>query len=222
MVAVKSTIALLNHQPIMLEGLIRIFGGTDSPALMDFGLLSVAKIDQIISRRPDLVLLDSDEQDRGARTISKIVRESPGTKVAVFASAVSVEHAVNSLEAGATGYVSTTSTADELREAVRHILDGETFISPKIASKVINSLRAAAIHKAAIRSKGLTVRETQIGDLLMQGRTNRQIAEGLGLSEKTVKHYLTILMHKLEAKNRLELALVMRNVGPVAVHHLIN
>ncbi|RLP28374.1 response regulator transcription factor [Mesorhizobium sp. YM1C-6-2] len=222
MVAIKRTIALLNHQPIMLEGLIRIFGGADSLALMDFGLLSAETIDKIVRRRPDLVLLDSDEQDRGTRTISRIVRESPGTKVGVFASAPSVEHAVRSLEAGAAGYVSTTSTADELREAVKSILDGETFITQKIATKVITSLRAAAIHKAAIRSKGLTVREVQIGNLLMKGRTNRQIAEGLGLSEKTVKHYLTILMQKLEASNRLELALVMRNVNPAAGQHLLN
>lgn len=206
----------------MLEGLIRIFGGADSLMLMDFGLLSAATIDQIVRKRPNLILLDSDEQDRGVGTISRIVRESPGTKVAVFVSSVSVEHAVKSLEAGATGYVATTSTADELRKAVQSILDGETFISQKIATQVITSLRAAAIHKAAIRAKGLTVREAQIGDLLMKGRTNKQIADGLGLSEKTVKHYMTILMHKLEAKNRLELALVMRNVEPSSDRHLFN
>jgi two-component system nitrate/nitrite response regulator NarL len=216
------TIALVNHQPIMLEGLIRIFGVIDSFALMDFGLPSVATVDMIVCKRPDLVLLDSDEQDRGIGTISRIVRESSGTKVAVFASAVGVDYAVRALEAGASGYISTTSTADELRTAVQSVLAGDTFLSQNIATKVIAVLRQAAIHNATMRTKRLNAREAQIGNLLLKGRTNKQIADGLGLSEKTVKHYMTLLMQKLEAKNRLELALVMRNGDSVAGSHLFN
>lgn len=205
----------------MLEGLIRVFGAIDSITLMDFGLLSVATVDRIIGRRPDLVLLDSDENDRGVNTISRIARESPATKVAVFASAVSVEHAVNALEAGAAGYVSTTSTADELRNAVHSILAGDSFISQNMATKVIAALRMAAIYNATMRAKRLNVREAQIGSLLVKGSTNKQIADRLGLSEKTVKHYMSLLMQKLEAKNRLELALAMRN-GEAAASHLFN
>lgn len=206
----------------MLEALIRIFGGVDYLSLVDFGLPSVATVDMIVRRCPDLVLLDSGEQDRGVGTISRIVRESPGSRVAVLASAFSVDHAVKALEAGATGYVSTTSTADELRNAVQTVLAGDTFISPKFATKVIAALRMAAIHNATMRTKRLSAREAQIGRLLLEGRTNRQIADGLGLSEKTVKHYMTLLMQKLDAKNRLELALVMQNGESAAGFHLFN
>src|SRR5690606_6208793 len=101
------------------------------------------------------------------------------------------------------------------------VVSGETFISPKIATKVIASLRAAAIRKRAVRQRRLNFREEQIADLLLKGKTNRQIAETLGLSEKTIKHYMHNLMQKLNVKNRLELALAVRT-GPAVDAHLVN
>ena len=205
------TIALINHQPILLEGLVRIFAVKDSIVLLEFGLPSNETVDLIIRRNPDLILFDSDEQDRGVAKIARIARDIPDTKVVVFASGANVEHAVRAFEAGAAGYISSASTSDELLHAVKAVLAGETFISQSIATKVITALRTAAIREAATRSKALSVREEQIANLLLKGKTNKEIARGLGLSEKTVKHYLTILMQKLETRNRTELALA---IGP--------
>lgn len=205
----------------MLEGLIRVFGAVESFRLTDAILPTREKIERTLLNDPDLVLLDCGDQHYGLETIAKICKTCPGAKVLVFASAGSVEFAVQALEAGAAGYVCTTATSEELTSAVQAVVDGETFISPKIATKVIASLRAAAIRKTAIRQRRLNFREEQIISLLLKGKTNRQIAETLGLSEKTIKHYMHHLMQKLNAKNRLELALAVRT-GPAVEAHLVN
>jgi DNA-binding NarL/FixJ family response regulator len=206
---------------MMLEGLIRILRAVESFELIAAVLPVREKIENVLRHNPDLILLDCGDQHYGIETIARICKMSPATKVLVFASAGSVEFAVRALEAGAAGYVCTTATAEELTGAVQAVASGETFISPKIATKVIASLRAAAIRKTAIRQQRLNFREEQIAGLLLKGKTNRQIAETLGLSEKTIKHYMHHLMQKLNAKNRLELALAMRT-GPAAEAYFVN
>jgi DNA-binding NarL/FixJ family response regulator len=103
-------------------------------------------------------------------------------------------------------------TAEELLQAVGAVLDGETFISQKVATNVIAALRAASVRQSMARPRALSIREEQIVRLLLQGKTNREIAGGLGLREKTIKHYMTLLMQKLDARNRVELALAVRSV----------
>jgi DNA-binding NarL/FixJ family response regulator len=218
---IRKKIALINHQPLMLEALIRIFCALESCRLTDAILPAPEKIEDTLLNNPDLIILDCGDQHYGLKTVSRIREVCPDTRVLVFASTSSVDFAVRALEAGAAGYVCTTATAEELTSAAQAVADGDTFISPKIATKVIVSLRAAAIRKKAMRQQRLNFREEQIAGLLLKGRTNRQIAETLGLSEKTIKHYMHHLMQKLNAKNRLELALAMRT-GPAVDAHFVN
>lgn len=214
-------VVLINHQPIVLEGLIRIVGEQDFLKLTGCTLPSWERSKPFILQHPDLVLLDSEEIGSLLEMIGNILEISPSTRVIVFAAAGNADFAVRALEAGAAGYVSTTSTMEELMTAARCVLAGDTFISPKIAVRVINSLRAAAIRKTVARQGKLNYREEQIACLLLKGKTNRQIADTLGLSEKTVKHYMHHLMQKLNAKNRLELALVVK-AGPGSETYLVN
>ena len=121
-----------------------------------------------------------------------------------------VETVVRALDAGATGYIALDLTVAELLSATKMVSEGHTFISPNIATKVIGALRTAARRKALNVARKLNVREEQIVKLLLKGKTNREIAAALGLQEKTVKHYMTLLMHKLDARNRLELAMTLQ------------
>ena len=96
-------------------------------------------------------------------------------------------------------------------ECAQTVLDGDTFVSPCIATKLIASLRMAALRKVAVQKMRLTLREEQIVGLLRKGKTNREMADYLDLSEKTVKHYMTVLMQKLAARNRLEVVLALKD-----------
>ena len=79
-----------------------------------------------------------------------------------------------------------------------------------------------AARKAERQAQMLNVREEQIARLLLKGKTNKEIAKALALSEKTVKHYMSLLMQKLAARNRLELALAIRKSEPNQGPHRVN
>ncbi len=216
------TIALINHQPILLDGLVRLFAGSDAFSLVETGLPSMATVEAVIGRAPALVVLDCGDRERGLAAVQAISAGSPATRIVVFTASESVEEAVRALDAGASGYVSSASTGDELIAAVEAVLGGDTFISQRIASKVIAALRMVAARKAERQAQMLNVREEQIARLLLKGKTNKEIAKALALSEKTVKHYMSLLMQKLAARNRLELALAIRKSEPNQGPHRVN
>jgi two-component system, NarL family, nitrate/nitrite response regulator NarL len=139
--------------------------------------------------------------------IFKSIRVSPNTKVVAFTAASGVEAAIRALDAGANGYVRKGSSAQELIQAVEAVRHGETYITQSFANQVIAGLRNAPLRKVAAAAVRFSIREYQIVRLLLRGKTNRDIAIALRISEKTVKNYMTILMQKLNARNRLEVVI---------------
>ena len=111
---------------------------------------------------------------------------------------------MRALDAGATGFVLKSSPVDEIFVAVESVMREELFITGQYASQVMSGLRNRAQREALARKVKLNVREKQIVEYLRQARTNREIALSMSISEKTVKHYMTILMQKLHARNRVE------------------
>lgn len=206
----KKTIVMINHQPIMLEGLARIFEASECFKLIGGTISDTREALQTLRTLPDIILLDSENADQLIKVISQLIQKFPKTKIAVFSSLINVETVIRALDAGAKGCIVSTANAGELLTATKMIAEGQTFISPNVATKVIGALRIAARRKALSVARKLNVREEQIVELLLKGKTNKEIATALGLQEKTVKHYMTLLMHKLDARNRLELAMTLR------------
>jgi DNA-binding NarL/FixJ family response regulator len=169
---------------------------------------------EIASRhRPDVAVVDLNMPGKVLEAISELARGGSGTKVLVFTAVTSVDHAVAALEAGARGYVLKGSSEEELVQAIRAVHEGETFITPNFAAKVVTGLRTASLRRAAAAALRLSSREEQVLRLLLQGKTNREIANALSLSDKTVKHYMGALMLRLNARNRIEVVLTAQELG---------
>ncbi|HTN62088.1 MAG TPA: response regulator transcription factor [Devosia sp.] len=164
--------------------------------------------------QPDVWILDSAGTENNLDIVQQFARLDGNSKIIVFSSRSNIDYVMRVLDAGATGYLTHASTAAELLDCVQAVLGGETFIAPLIATKLIASLRTAALRTVATKKLRLTLREEQIVALLRRGKTNREMAGDLDLSEKTVKHYMTILMHKLQARNRLEVVLALKDFDP--------
>jgi DNA-binding NarL/FixJ family response regulator len=145
--------------------------------------------------------------------ITQISQDYPGTKILIFTAFSSVDSALRALDAGATGFVLKGSTCEELFEAVDAVLRGEMFITKQYASQVMSGLRERTQRDDLVRPVKLSVREKQIVSQLLQARTNREIASKLLISEKTVKHYMTGLMSKLQARNRVEVVIAAQRTG---------
>ena len=209
----RTSIAFVDDHPILLEGLASIFAEIDRFKVVGKGKCASDAIDVMMKSRPDVILLDLNMPGDAFEAIAKIRDVSPQTRIIAFTASAAIDHAVRALEAGATGYVLKGSTDDELMQAIDTVVTGETFITPSFAGKVISALRDVTQRRTSGAKVKLSVREDQIVRLLLVGRTNKEIAQRLQISEKTVKHYMTLLMQKLQARNRVEVVLAAQELG---------
>jgi two-component system nitrate/nitrite response regulator NarL len=209
----RKSVAFVDDHPVLLEDLVANFSARADYAVVGIGNCAGDALIVATRQRPDVIVIDLNMPGDPFEVIAKITQFSPATKVLAFTASAGVDYAVRALEAGVSGYVLKGSSADELSEAIRKVLTGETFITPSFATKVIVALRDASLRKLAARAIKLSLREDQIVKLLLRGRTNKEIANQLNISEKTVKHYMTLLMQKLNVRNRLEVIIAAQKLG---------
>ncbi len=199
-----TSVAVVDDHPMTVQGFIHVLTSSGDYNLVATGRSSEDAVSIVASHHPDVIVIDLAIPGNAITTIAQIAIRHPRTKIIAFTAAPGVEYAVNALEAGARGYVSKTCAVEELLEAVRAVTAGETYVSQNFATRVIAALRNASVRKIASQALKLSAREDQIVRLLLHGKTNKEIAAQLAISEKTVKHYMTILMQKLNARNRVE------------------
>lgn len=152
---------------------------------------------------PDLVLMDlTMPGTNGIEAIAEIKRRHPEIRILVLTLHKAEEYVHQSLKAGADGYILKDATHDELRVAIRSVLNGKTYLSPDIANTVISGYLGNG-KSAGVASAWETVtnRERQVLKLVAEGRPNKSIAEYLCLSVKTVEKHRSNLMKKLDLHN---------------------
>ncbi|HZV54741.1 MAG TPA: response regulator transcription factor [Rhodocyclaceae bacterium] len=158
----------------------------------------------ISTLNPDLILMDlSMPGMNGIEAIADIKHRYPETRVLVLTIHKTDEYIQESLRAGADGYILKDATHDELRVAVRSVLNGKIYLSPDISSNVISGYLDSA-HSDGNGSRSwdaLTHREREVLKLVAEGHTNRHIADFLCLSVKTVEKHRSNLMKKLDLHN---------------------
>ena len=175
--------------------------------------LRAADLQTIADARPDLIIIDPGFGRDVFQTMSAIGQREDGPKVLVFSTEANVDYAMKTLECGASGFLPITASADDVQTAVETVLSGEVYLDPKMANGIVSAMRMASARRAAPNPVKLSVREKQIVDQLKLGKTNREIAAALQVSEKTIKHYMTLLMQKVDARNRLEVAMRFNTEG---------
>ncbi len=153
--------------------------------------------------KPDLILTDlSMPRMNGMEAIKEIKRESPATKVLVLTVHKAEEYILATFRAGADGYILKDSTHSELVMAVKKVLNGKHYISPEISEKVIvGYLEGKKSLKSRTSWETLTQREREILKLIAEGYKNKEIADDLCISVKTVEKHRANLMEKLDLHN---------------------
>jgi two-component system secretion response regulator SsrB len=182
--------ALLN-----LQGGLQVIGAIGTSA-------AIARVS--LPAIPDLVILDIDIPDYGGRqTIAAIRDRWPLARVMVLTFERD-EHALKTtLQAGVNAYVLKSDTRSELFSAVRHLQDGNDFVSPGLMEP---SSRATPLLGEQRRADGLSERERDVLKRIAQGRRTREIANELSLSHKTIEKYRSNLMRKLGLKTATAVA----------------
>jgi DNA-binding NarL/FixJ family response regulator len=210
------SVALIDSHPVTIEGLAHVLAAQGPFTVVARGGSSQEVLAIAEQHRPDLIILDLAIPGNALAAISEITAKFQRTRIIVFTAAPGVDYAVNALEAGARGYLPKSSNPGELADAARAVTAGGTYISQYFGSEVVTALRNASVRKIAIQALKLSAREDQIIQLLLGGKTNKEIASGLGVTERTVKHYMTVLMQKLNVRNRVEVAMAAQSLRSIA------
>jgi DNA-binding NarL/FixJ family response regulator len=149
---------------------------------------------------PDIVLLDiSMKQTGGLEALQQLKRIRPQSKVLILSMHTDPALIMQALESGAHGYLLKDTTATELEHALQALRNNERYLSPAIAHTVINqALTRNQKHPAPADSHNLTARQLEILRLIVRGKSTREIANGLGLSVKTVETHRSQIMKRLQ------------------------
>jgi DNA-binding NarL/FixJ family response regulator len=174
-------------------------------SLADYEIIGEAEdgreaIRGVQSSKPDLVILDlSMPRMNGMEALKEIKKISPETKVLVLTIHSGDEYVLPVLKAGADGYMLKYDTQAELMSAIKSILAGKQYLSPGVSKQVIEGyLEGGATLKSKSSWETLTRREREILKLIAEGYKNREIADFLCISEKTVVKHRANLMEKLD------------------------
>jgi two-component system, NarL family, nitrate/nitrite response regulator NarL len=172
---------------------------------------TIADVSNIILKAaPDVLVLDMDTPGEVLSIIDGSNHEFSSTRILVTADTANNEQVRLALRYGAHGCLFKGAGGPELLQAVRMVAQGDYYVSPKLSAQVLMREHATPRRAASRldRLMELTQREEQILSILVQGHSNREIGSRLHLTERTVKHHVSIILQKLKVRSRMEAALV--------------
>jgi len=203
MAARKQTIVIAEDYTILREGLRALISSNPEFEVVGEAEDGQEAINLVEKLKPDLVLTDlSMPRMNGMEAIRQIRKRVPETKIVVLTIHKTEEYILAVLKAGADGYALKDATHDELIMALKNVLSGKRYLSPGISEKVFEGYlvgRKRLKHQTSWET--LTQREREILKLIAEGYRNKQIAEILCLSVKTVEKHRANLMGKLDLHN---------------------
>lgn len=169
---------------------------------------------------PEVVLMDIKMGDWDGVTATRRIRSSvPSTRVIILTNHDQEELVFSSIRAGASGYLLKELTGAQLANAIRTVADGFSLIYPSIAARVLDEFgrpRSSPLEAGSNESESyhdLTAREREVLQLIAQGRSNKEIAGELKISERTVKTHVSNIFGKLELTDRTQVALYAHRRG---------
>jgi DNA-binding NarL/FixJ family response regulator len=173
------------------------------------------KVEEVfVEENLDLLLLDIQEPlEAILHTIARIRRERPALKPVVMGEPLTPDQIQAVIGAGAKGFLLRSAGVSEISMAIEIVLDGSIWAPRKVLARLVEAGTAGAehmgplpIHQESVEEM-ITEREREVLHLLMNGRSNREIAAAMGIEQATVKAHLGRMLRKTRAKNRVELTL---------------
>jgi DNA-binding NarL/FixJ family response regulator len=167
---------------------------------------------------PDVVVMDLNMPGMtGVEATRQVTTLAPLTRVVVLTISDQDEDVMNAILAGACGYLMKDSSIQDLMQGIRAAAVGESLISPHIAAKVLQRMRATGTNEAdaAMIRAELSDREIEVLKLIANGKDNAQIAADLHISPKTVKNHISNILMKLQIDNRIQAAVYAVRSGIV-------
>lgn len=200
----KISVLIVDDHPVVREGLRAFLELQPDLEVVGEAADGVEALEKVGQQLPDVVLMDlvMPRMD-GITTIREIRTLSPSTRILVLTSFSEDDKVFPAVKAGAHGYLMKDIRPVELAESIRSVYGGEPSLHPDIAKKLMGQLAEGEEET----EERLTVRETEVLCLIAEGRSNKEIAAALYISEKTVKTHVSNILQKLHLADRTQAAL---------------
>lgn len=201
-------VLIVDDHVLVRMGLRTLLEGIDTLAVVGEAESAAEAIAAARALQPDIILMDVRLPDgSGVDACRQIRSAQPTTRVLMLTSYADDEAIFSAILAGAAGYLLKQARAEKLLEAIEVVGRGGSLLDPAVTQRVLERIRATADMPATDRRlASLSAQERRILPLIAEGRTNRQIADVLGMSEHTVKAHVSDLLGKLELRRRSEAA----------------
>jgi DNA-binding NarL/FixJ family response regulator len=202
-------ILVADDHPVVRDGLVAMLG--TQPDFLVVGEASNGR--EVIERGrellPDVILLDLEMPELdGVETLRQLQAVCPDVRAIVFTAFDTDERIVGAVQAGAKGYLLKGVPRNEIFNAIRVVSQGGSLLQPIVASKLLQ-------HMSSQPGESLTEREMDVLQLLAQGKTNKEIATALTITERTAKFHISSILAKFGAGNRTEAVTIAAQRGLV-------
>jgi len=223
---------ICEDQTLMREGLHTVLTLEPGFEVVGEALDGAQAVQLAEGLRPDIVLMDVQmPRQNGVQATAAITARNLPCRVIILTTFDYEDYVFEAIKAGAVGYLLKDTPAAELAETIRRVYAGESFIAPRVATKLLmefgrrGTLRPNDASQEATGERGgngsgngngegeLSLREVEVLRLLAQGESNREIGDRLALAEGTVKNYVSNILMKLHAANRTQAANLARERG---------
>ena len=205
-------VLIADDHRIVREGLMAILKTKENIEVVGEAQDGQEAIEKVRTLEPDVVLMDvSMPRMGGVEATRQIKREFPHIGIIALTMYDEQQYIFDLVRAGATGYLLKDTESSQIVEAIRAIYRGESLIHPSVASKILAEFSLLAQKKGKKPSwedHDLTEREVTVLRLVADGKTNKEIANNLNLSEKTVKNHVRNIFHKLQVYDRTQAAIL--------------
>jgi two-component system nitrate/nitrite response regulator NarL len=209
-------ILVVDDHPLFRSGIIHSIEHMPDIKVVGEAADGQAAIQKAHELLPDIILLDVTMKPVGGlQALKRIAEELPVCKVIMLTVTEDEDTLLTALKAGARGYILKGVGASELSQVIHAVYAGEVYVTPTMAASLLIEMAVGPSQPDVHPVHLLTDQERAILELVAQGYTNKQVGQNLHLAEKTVKHYMTNILQKLQVNNRVQAALIAAKQGLV-------
>jgi two-component system, NarL family, nitrate/nitrite response regulator NarL len=203
-------IVIVDDHPLFRQGVAASLSAEPDFEVVGQGANADEALTLVQDFLPDILLLDIALPGGGLKAAQDVANIYPVTKIVMLTFSESEDNVLEALRAGASGYILKGVSGDELERVIRSIYAGEVYVTPGLAAGLLRGLSRPSSQSVSPEQmlEKLTLRERQILELISAGHSNKVIGAKLDLAEKTVKHYITNILQKLQVQNRVKAALM--------------
>lgn len=206
---------LVDDHEVLRLGLRTLFNEAGGIQVIGEAGTKAAAVTEAIRLKPDVILMDVRLPDgTGVEACREIRNAAPNTRVLFLTSFADDDAVMATIMAGADGFLLKEIGGEELVRAVKTVAGGQSILDPAVTQRVLSKMKTLSTPVAEDNTEALSPQETKVLALVAEGKTNKEIAVALELSDKTVGHYLENIFQKLQVTRRSQAAVLFARRSP--------